>query len=140
MVGRKPEVRSPAIFAAGSAPEAVFWSVLLALCAVWAGRTGPGRASSLLSAGIQGLVWAGLYIGLALAYGASTPERGQATRVLRRLEACLLLALMATHLVRLLLSHFAPSLWMHSFYLRALLPLVFAGVWCPILLPRDTLN
>jgi hypothetical protein len=129
----------PLIVAARFPPEAVFWVGLLALSAAWAAHTGPGRSSSLLGAGAQGLVWTCLYLGLALAYRASSQDKGQATRgVLRRLAACLLLALMATQMVRLLLSHLAPSLWTHAFYLRVLLPSAFAGVWCAALLPRHT--
>ena len=120
-------MKPPTVFAAPSASESVFWLTIVVLSAVSAARVGPGP-SSLLGTGIQALLWTCLYIGLAESYGASARESGQETRrVLRRLAASLLLAVLATYSARLVLSHLAPSLWSPSFYLRFLLPSVFAA-------------
>jgi hypothetical protein len=140
----QPEMRPPFSFATPfrsepAAPELVAWLALLWLIAVWAARLGPAPPPPLLWTGTQALVWCGLYIGLAWAYGAGAPHHGQASRrVVRRLAGGLFLAVLATHSARLLLSTVAPALWTHTFYLRFLIPAGFLCAGCAALLPRDT--
>ncbi|HEU4649598.1 MAG TPA: hypothetical protein VFS33_11100, partial [Gemmatimonadales bacterium] len=124
------------------ASEALLWSAMVALSAVLATRTGtlPGRSFPILGAAIQGILWLGVYAGLALMYVRAARSSGtSARRVLRRVGLGGVLALSFTHLCRLLLAPLlVPAVWSQFFYLRWLLPLALTGLWCAALLPGET--
>ena len=117
---------------------------LLALmaAAVWAARAGTiqGQGFPLIGSTMSGLLWGSLYVGLYLAYGAAARQEEKSPGVVsRKLGLCLLLALLSTHLCRVLVPLvFQTASWEKLFYLRRLLPLMFAGLWCMVLLPRQT--
>jgi hypothetical protein len=127
---------------AGERTQGVPILTVIAAAAVLASWTGtlPGRSVPIYGPLVQGLFWAGLCAGLALAYGAVAPDQGGALRrVLPRVGACLLLALLATHLSRLLLGAFiGRGVWQRFFYLEWLVPPACAALACAALMPRVT--
>lgn len=129
-------------FAARSAPEALSLLAVVAMSAIWATHRGTlaGESFPVLGAAIQGILWACLYAGLGLAYRAVALKEGKSVRrVLRKLALCLLLALISTHICKLLLAPLlAPATWADFFYLRRFLAPAFMGLWCIALIPRET--
>src|SRR5262249_77519 len=88
---------------------------------------------------IQGMIWAGLYVGLGLAYRAVLKEWESTRTVLRKLGLCLPLALISTDVCKLLLVPLlAPASWAALFYLGLLLPPAFVGLWCTALIPQES--
>jgi len=129
-------------FAARSALEALLLLALIAVSAVWATRSGTlaGVSFPVLGAAIQGILWACLYAGLGLAYCAVSPKEGKSARSMwRKLGLCLALALISTHICKLLLAPLlVPATWANVFYLRRFLAPAFVGLWCTALIPRET--
>jgi hypothetical protein len=125
-----------------SAPETGALVALIGMAAAWATRVGvlPGWSHHFIGALLQGIFWACLYVGLAMPYRlAALQERRSVRSVLLRLSLCLLLALLSTYICKILLVPFlAPATWKEFFYLRLLLPPTFLGLWCSVLLARET--
>jgi len=125
--------------AARSAPEALFLLAFIALSAVWATRRGILPGWPFVGGAIQGMIWAGLYVGLGLAYRAVLKEWESTRTVLRKLGLCLPLALISTDVCKLLLVPLlAPASWADLFYLGLLLPPAFVGLWCTALIPQES--
>lgn len=122
--------------------EALALLAVVALSAGWATRVGtlPGRLPPVQGPLLMGLAWGGLFAGLVLAYRATAlAEPPTSQRRVRRIGGCLLLALLCTHLCRLLAAVLVtPWTWDHLFYLKRLVPAAFVAFWCGMLLPRET--
>jgi phosphoglycerol transferase MdoB-like AlkP superfamily enzyme len=136
------QVAETCAFAVRSAPEALLLLACIAMSAVWATRSGTlaGEGFPVLGAAIQGILWACLYAGLGLAYCAvARKQRDSARSVWRKLGLCLPLALISTHISKLLLAPLlVPAMWADFFYLRRFLAPAFIGLWCTVLMPRET--
>lgn len=130
-------------FAVRAAPETLALLALITMGAGWATRMGtlPGQGHPALGALVEGMAWACLYAGLGSVYcAAASATRESVPRVFRRLGLSLLLALLSTHLCKLLSAAIVtPVTWDNLFYLKWLVPPAFAALWCAVLLPRETL-
>ena len=122
--------------------EALALLAFVGLSAGWATHVGtlPGRIPPVLGPLGEGMAWACLFAGLGLAYrAAGLADRESDRGVLRKVGLCLLLALLSTHLCRLLAATLVhPLTWDHLFYLKRLVPPAFVAFWCAALLPRET--
>jgi phosphoglycerol transferase MdoB-like AlkP superfamily enzyme len=122
--------------------EALALLAFVGLSAGWATHVGtlPGRVPPVAGPLGVGMAWACLFAGLGLAYrAAGLADRESARDVPRKVGLCLLLALLSTHLCRLLAETLvSPSTWDHLFYLKRLVPPALVAFWCAALLPRET--
>jgi hypothetical protein len=129
-------------FQSRSAPEVLLLVVLIAAGAAWAtyARTLPSWGPPVIRTALQAAAWSALFACLGLAYRGVAGESGESARsAWRRLGVALLLALLSTQLCRLLLTPaLAPAQWSNYFYLRHLVPVALVGIWCAVLLPRET--
>lgn len=125
-----------------SLPDTRVLLACVVLAAAWESRSSTlfGVGVSAISAALQMVFWTFLFGVLVLAYGAIVPDDRQSVRrVSRRLGAALLLALASAHVARLATSSLLePVDWRGYHYLRLLVPLALAALWCAALLPRET--
>jgi phosphoglycerol transferase MdoB-like AlkP superfamily enzyme len=122
--------------------EALLWLALIAVSAVWLTHSGTlaGVSFPLLGTAIQGILWACLYASLGFAYCAIALGEGESARSMwRKLGLCLALALISTHICKVLLAPLlVPASWADLFYLRRFLAPGFVGLWCTALIPLET--
>jgi hypothetical protein len=134
--------RRDTISAVWSAPESRVLVPSVALAAAWLSHDGTllGVGVPRLGTALQALQWVLLFAVLATWYGSAALDDGRSVRrVVRRLGVALLLALGSARLARRLFSPIlSPAGWSAYHYVRLLLPLALAGLWCALLLPRET--
>lgn len=97
----------------------------------------PGRSAA--GALGQAVVWAALCAGLGRVAVGLMPPGALPASAFSRIAACLLLALVSTHAIRLGLELFrGPHVWNRFYYLARLVPPAMAALWCAVLLPRTS--
>ncbi len=128
--------------AARSAPATWILSLIIGIVAARFAYTrtllSPGRAwaGPLLVAALCVL----FYWLLILTYGSLVrTHEDSAQRLSRRIGIALVLALVSTRFVRIAMSPMLEPLgWGEFYYLRLLIPLALATLWCTALLPQET--
>jgi hypothetical protein len=90
---------------------------------------------------LTAMLWVLLYWLLVAAYGSLGQGRVDSVRRLSlRIGIALFLALVSTRLVRIAMrTMLEPLGWGAFYYLRLLVPLSLAVLWCAVLLPQETL-
>ncbi len=134
---RWAEAAAPLASAARSAPESFLLLALFVLSSAAAQRAGalPGGGLRLHGLAATTLFCACLYGALGTLYLRVSPMEGSARRVLNRLGASLVLAVISTYGFMLLLP---PDAWDKFFYLRYPAFPASATLWCMALLPRES--